>query len=56
MRCTAARDAQKIIMENALMLPTLSDPVFFALSPKVKDFQVGGEGNWFFLHNTTVER
>ena len=25
-RCAAAREAQKIIMENALMLPTLSDP------------------------------
>ena len=55
-RCAAARDAQKIIMENALMLPTLSDPVFFALSPKVKEFQIGGEGNWFFLHNTWLER
>jgi peptide/nickel transport system substrate-binding protein len=55
-RCAAARDAQKIIMENALMLPTLSDPVFFALSPKVKEFQIGGEGNWFFLQNTWLER
>lgn len=55
-RCEVAKEAQKIIMENAVMLPTLSDPVFFAMSPKVKGFQVGAEGNWFFLHNTWLER
>jgi peptide/nickel transport system substrate-binding protein len=55
-RCEVAKDAQKIIMENALMLPTLSDPVFFAMSPKVKGFQVGAEGNWFFLNSTWLER
>ena len=43
-------------MENALMLPTLTEPVFVALSPKVKDFQMGAEGNWFFLHSTSIER
>ena len=39
-----------------LMLPTLSDPVFFAMSPKVKGLQVGAEGNWFFLNNAWLER
>jgi peptide/nickel transport system substrate-binding protein len=55
-RCEAAKQAQKIIMDNALMLPTLTEPVFIALSAKVKDFQMGAEGNWFFLHSTSLER
>jgi peptide/nickel transport system substrate-binding protein len=56
-RCEAAKEAQKIIMENALMLPTLSDPVFVAYrADKVKDFQLGSEGNWFFVNNTTVAK
>ena len=54
-RCEAAIEAQKIIMENALMLPTLSQPIFVAMSPAVKGFLPGAEGNWFYLHNTTVE-
>jgi peptide/nickel transport system substrate-binding protein len=55
-RCEAAKQAQKIIMENALMLPTLSDPVFVAVSGKVKGFKMGAEGNWFFLHDVSVEK
>jgi peptide/nickel transport system substrate-binding protein len=55
-RCAAAKEAQRIIMDNALMVPTLSDPVFFAMTPKVKNFQIGAEGNWFYLNNTTLER
>jgi peptide/nickel transport system substrate-binding protein len=56
-RCEAAKEAQKIIMDNALMLPTLSDPVFVAYrTDKVKGFQMGSEGNWFFVNNTTVEK
>ncbi|MHB2165921.1 ABC transporter substrate-binding protein [Alsobacter sp. R-9] len=55
-RCEAARQAQKIIMENALMLPTLSDPVFVAVSGKVKGFTMGAEGNWFFLNNVTLDK
>jgi len=53
-RCELARTAQKIIMNEALMLPTLSEPVFYAVSDKVKDFQLMSEGNYFFLHNTTI--
>lgn len=55
-RCESAKQAQKIIMENALMLPTLTEPVFIALSPKVRDFQMGAEGNWFYLHSTALDR
>lgn len=54
-RCEVARDAQKIIMENALMLPTLSQPIIVGLAASVKGFEIGAEGNWFFLHNTSIE-
>jgi peptide/nickel transport system substrate-binding protein len=55
-RCEVARTAQQIIMENAVMLPTLSQPVFVALSPRVQNFKMGAEGNWFFLHSTALQR
>jgi peptide/nickel transport system substrate-binding protein len=55
-RCGVAREAQQIIMENAVMLPTLSQPVFIALLPRVQDFKMGAEGNWFFLHSTWLQR
>ena len=53
-RCAAAREAQKIIMENAMMFPTLSDPVYIAVSGKVQGFRMGSEGNWFFLHDLAL--
>jgi peptide/nickel transport system substrate-binding protein len=53
-RCEAARAAQQIIMDNALTLTTLSQPVFLAFSPRVRDFKMGAEGNWFFLHSTWI--
>lgn len=53
-RCEAAKQAQQIIMENALMVPTLSDPVYVAMAANVKDFEIGAEGNWFFLNNTAI--
>ena len=54
-RCEAARQAQEIIMNEALMVPTLSEPVFIAMDSAVKDFEIGAEGNWFFLHDTYIE-
>ncbi len=51
-RCDLARQAQRIVMDNALMLPTLSEPIFYAVSDVVKDFQLMSEGQFFFLHNT----
>lgn len=54
-RCEIAKQIQQTIMEQALMLPTLSDPVFTAMQPKVKGFKPGAEGNWFFLHDTYLE-
>ena len=43
-------------MRNAVMLPTLSEPVFIAMAPSVQNFQMGSEGNWFFLHSTWIKR
>ena len=54
-RCNVARQAQQIIMENAVMLPTLSQPVLVALQPRVQEFKMGAEGNWFFLHSTWLQ-
>ncbi|MCB0115788.1 MAG: hypothetical protein KDD84_16925, partial [Caldilineaceae bacterium] len=51
-RCDIAAQAQVKIMENALMAPTLSQPVFYALAGNVRDFQLASEGNYFYLHNT----
>ena len=53
-RCEVARQAQEIIMENALMVPTLSQPVYIAMNSDVEGFQIGAEGNWFFLHNVSM--
>lgn len=54
-RCALAHTAQQIIMENAVMLPTLSQPQFYALDASVKGFQLSSESPYFFLHNTYVE-
>jgi peptide/nickel transport system substrate-binding protein len=53
-RCELAHAAQKIIMDNALMIPTLSEPVFYAVSDRVVGFQLMSEGNYHFLHNTYI--
>ena len=34
------------------MLPTLSEPMFYATTDRVADFQLTSEGYRFFLHNT----
>jgi peptide/nickel transport system substrate-binding protein len=51
-RCQLAHEAQKIIMDNALMLPTLSEPIFYAVADEVRGFQLMSEGQFFFLHDT----
>ena len=53
-RCEISYKAQEIIMDNALLLPTLSEPIFYAVSNKVTDFQLMSEGQFFFLHNTQL--
>ncbi len=54
-RCAAAKTAQKMIMDQALQLSTLSDPVFVTYkTDHVKGFQMGSEGSYFFVNNVTV--
>ena len=56
-RCAAAKVAQKTILENALQLSTLSDPVFVTYKTgRVNGFDMGSEGSWFFLNNVTVKK
>lgn len=55
-RCAAAHEVQKIVMDEALMLPTLSDPSFVIVSSKVKDFKMGASGTWFFVYDTTLSK
>ena len=38
-------------MENALMLPTLSEPIFYAVSDEVRGFELASEGQFYFVHN-----
>jgi peptide/nickel transport system substrate-binding protein len=53
-RCELAQEAQRIIMDNALMLPTVSEPIFYAVSDEVRDFELMSEGQFFYLHNTAL--
>jgi peptide/nickel transport system substrate-binding protein len=48
-------DAQKMITEFALSLPTLDDPQYFVLRKAVKGFKLGATGNWFFVNDIYVE-
>jgi ABC-type transport system substrate-binding protein len=53
-RCELAHEAQRIIMNNALMLPTLSEPIFYALSDALQNFELMSEGQFFYAHNLTL--
>ncbi len=54
--CELAREAQVIIQDQALQLPTLSEAVFYVLKKEVKGFQLGSEGLWFYVYNTYIEK
>jgi len=54
-RCETAKQAQEHIMTEALMVPTLSDPSFIVVDNRVKNFKLGAEGTFFFLHDVTIE-
>jgi peptide/nickel transport system substrate-binding protein len=53
-RCALAQEAQKIVMDNALMLPTLSEPIFYAVSDLVEGFELVSEGQFFYVHNLSL--
>ncbi len=53
-RCEVAYTAQKILLDNVAMLPTLSEPMFYAVAERVQGFQLLSEGHFFTLHNTSL--
>lgn len=53
--CELASEAQRIVSDNALQLPTLAQPMFYVLADEVQDFVLGNEGNWFWVYNTYIE-
>lgn len=53
--CELAREAQQIISDQALQLPTLAQPMYYVLDDSIKGFTLGAEGNWYWLYNTYIE-
>ena len=49
---TAQRPEQ--LERISMMLPTLSEPIFYAVSSRVTGFELSSEGQFFFLHNTRL--
>jgi peptide/nickel transport system substrate-binding protein len=49
-------EAQKMITEFALDMPTLDDPQYYAMRKAVKGFKLGATGNWFFVNDMYVEQ
>ena len=55
-RCDSAKKAQEIIMDQALIFPTLSDPSYVALAKGVEGFKMGAEGTNFFIHDVSIKK
>lgn len=53
-RCAIAKEAQQIIMEEALLIPTLSQPSFIVIDNAVENFRMGAEGSFFFLQDIVL--
>jgi len=48
--------AQKMISDNVLSLPTVDDPVYYGMQSSVKGFKLGAIGDWFFVNDVDVQR
>lgn len=55
-RCRLFTEAQRIITESAVQLPTLDNPIYYAMHKSVKGFKLGAFGAWFFVKDMYVER
>ncbi|MGQ0569219.1 MAG: ABC transporter substrate-binding protein [Armatimonadota bacterium] len=55
-RCRLFTEAQRIITENAVALPTLDSPIYYAMHRSVKGFKLGAFGAWFFVKDMYVQR
>jgi peptide/nickel transport system substrate-binding protein len=49
-------EAQKIVTDEALYLPTLDDPQYYAMTRKVHGFRLGATGSWYFLNDVSVDK
>jgi len=55
-RFAASGEAQRIIAENALQVPTVCQPMFWALTQEVKNFRPTTAGNYFHLYDVWLDR
>lgn len=49
-------EAQRMITDFALALPTVDDPVYYAMQKSVKGFKLGAIGNWFYVNDMYIEK
>jgi hypothetical protein len=45
-----------MITDFALALPTLDNPIYYAMNRSVKGFKLGAFGAWFFVKDIYIER
>lgn len=55
-RFAASGEAQRIILENALQVPTVAQPIFWVLKPEVENFRPTTAGNYFHLYDVWLNR
>jgi peptide/nickel transport system substrate-binding protein len=55
-RCRLFTEAQRIITDQSLHLPTLDNPIYYAMHRSVKGFKLGAFGAWFFVKDIFIER
>lgn len=55
-RCRLFIEAQKMITDFALQMPTLDNPIYYAMHRSVKGFKLGAFGAWFFVKDIYIER
>ncbi|MCJ7667417.1 MAG: ABC transporter substrate-binding protein [Anaerolineae bacterium] len=55
-RCEYYVEAQKIIMENALQLGMLGQPIFWVVDKSVKGFELGALPDYFYPYNLRFEK
>jgi len=49
-------DAQRLINDYALALPTVDDAVYYGMQKNVTGFKLGGIGNWFFVNDIAITK
>lgn len=55
-RCKLFTEAQQIITENVPSLPTVDNPIYYAMKDQVKGFQLGAVGSQFKVKDMYVEK